>query len=54
VLNALNGIFFYPLCEHVQAVSEVAAKQVRQTAARLPGSEARFLAAYESIRYPAR
>jgi glycosyltransferase involved in cell wall biosynthesis len=51
VLNALNGIFFYPFCDHVQSVSEEAAKQVRLTAVRLPGSEARFLATYDPRRF---
>ena len=51
VLNVLNGLFFYPLCEHVQAVSEEAAKQIRQTAVRLPRSEARFLATYDPRRF---
>ena len=51
VLNALNGIFFYPFCDHVQSVSEEAAKQVRLTAVRLPKSEARFLATYDPRRF---
>jgi glycogen(starch) synthase len=51
LLNALNGIFFYPLCDHVQSVSEEAAKQVRQTAVRMPRSEARFLATYDPRRF---
>jgi glycogen(starch) synthase len=51
VLNALNGILFYPFCDHVQSVSDEAAKQIRQTAVRLPGSEARFLATYDARRF---
>lgn len=51
VLNALNGIFFYPFCDHVQSVSEEAARQVHQTAVRLPRSEARFLATYDPRRF---
>ena len=47
----LNGRFFYPVCAHIQGVSQEAVEQILSTSPRLKKKPARFIATYDPGRF---
>ena len=51
LLDWLNGRFFYPVCDHIQGVSEEAVEQVRASSPSLRAEPQRFVATYDRARF---